>query len=72
MVGEADAAALRLAFTRAVETYPQHLAAFLSREGEIAFRKWWGQFYDAIHSHTAGLDLLAELTRLRELPAKET
>lgn len=66
MSSEADAAALRAAFKRAVATYPQHLAQFLSKEGEMAFRLWWGQFYEAVRDHTAGLRLLAELQQLRE------
>lgn len=63
---EADAAALRLAFNSATETYPRHLAAFLSRDGETAFRAWWGQFYAAVCDHEAGLKVLAELARLKE------
>ena len=62
----ASAASLRLAFNRACETYPRHLAAFLTRGGETAFRAWWGQFYDAVHSHTAGLEVLAEIAQLKE------
>jgi hypothetical protein len=63
---EADAASLRLAFNRAVEKYPQHLCQFLSKDAEAAFRLWWGQFYEAVRDHTAGLAILAELQRLRE------
>lgn len=63
---EADAAALRLAFLDAVNAYPAHLAAFLTREGEAAFRAWWGRLHAAVRDHAAGLALLAELARLRE------
>ena len=64
---EADDAALRLAFNNATETYPRHLAAFLSRDGETAFREWWGQFYAAVRDHRSGLILLAELQLQKEL-----
>jgi hypothetical protein len=67
----ADAAALRLAFLRATETYPAHVAAFLSKDGEAAFRAWWGQLYEAVRDHTAGLEVLAELARLRERSAHD-
>lgn len=68
---EADAAALRLAFNRASEVYPRHLAAFLTKEGETAFRQWWGQFYNAIRDSQAGLRLLAELQELRKRKGAE-
>lgn len=64
---EADAASLRRAFVTAVETYPARLAGFLTKEGEKAFREWWGAFYAAVRDHTAGLRLLAELQRAKEL-----
>lgn len=66
MPDSVDAAALRLAFNKATETYPRHLAGFLSKDGEAAFREWWGQFYNAVHNHAAGLEVLAELARLNE------
>jgi hypothetical protein len=61
---EADAAALRMAFNCAVETYPQHLAKFIGKEAEAAFRAWWGQLYEAVRDHTAGLSLIAKLATL--------
>jgi hypothetical protein len=63
---EADAASLRRAFNAATETYPRHLAAFLSNEGEAAFRAWWGQLYEAVRDHQAGLRLLGELAAMKE------
>lgn len=72
MSDSADAASLRLAFNHACETYPRHLAAFLSKEGEAAFRTWWGQFYDAVHNRTAGLDVLAVIAELREQIKNQT
>lgn len=57
---EADAAALRIAFNKAAESYPM---AYVMPE---PVRLWWAGFYAAIRDHEAGLRLLAELQRLRE------
>lgn len=63
---EADAAALRVAFNRAAETFPISVAHFLERtptgKAEAAkLMAWWGQFYTAIRDTEAGLKLLAKL-----------
>ena len=57
---EADAAALRLAFNRAVETYP------VPHPMPDAVRAWFTRLYEAVRDTTAGLRLLAELQRLGE------
>lgn len=60
MTTESDAAALRLAFNRAAETYPRHIP--MSSEVQA----WWAQFYSAIRDTQAGLAMLAESQQLRE------
>ena len=63
---EVEAAALRQVFNKAVDKYPQHLAQFLSKEAEAAFRDWWGKLYEAVRDTQAGLKLLAEMQRLKD------
>lgn len=58
---ECDAAALRRAFNRAVESYP---AAHPMPE---VVRVWFRELYEAVRDHTAGLRLLAELERTKQL-----
>lgn len=60
---EADAAALRRAFNRAVESYP---AAHPMPE---AVRVWFRELYEAVRDTTAGLKVLAELERAKQLDA---
>lgn len=55
----ARAAALRVAFHRACETYP---AAHPMPESVQA---WWQELYAVVVSSTAGLDVLAEIAKLR-------
>lgn len=59
-LAEAEAAALRRAFNRAAETWPRN------HPMPEAVQAWWGALYEAITSNRAGLDILAELARLRE------
>lgn len=68
---EAKAAALRLAFTRAAETFPASVVVFLQqtpmgRAENDKLMAFWNEFYRAIVDSQAGLKLLAELERLRE------
>jgi hypothetical protein len=63
---DADAAALRLLFNRVVDKYPQHLAQFLTRDGEQAFRQWWTALYEGVRDSQAGLKLLAEMQQLKD------
>lgn len=68
---EADAASLRRAFNHAAETcppnwLPSNVGGRVRDAIEAAFRDWWAEFYRAITSHEAGLQMLAELRRLRE------
>lgn len=58
---EADAAHLRQAFNRAAENFP---SGFVMPD---PVKQWWSAFYCAIRDHDAGLRLLAELQRLKEL-----
>ena len=57
---EADAASLRRAFNRAVESYPA------AHPMPKAVRCWFRELYEAVRDHTAGLKLLAELQRAKE------
>jgi glutathione S-transferase len=69
-----DAASLRRAFCAAAETFPGSVTAFLNRtdagrrEAQLLMA-WWGKFYSSIIDHTAGLAVLAELQRAKELDA---
>lgn len=56
---EADAAALRLAFNRAAETFPW------KHPMPEPVQEWWKALYKAITDRQAGLDLLKELHTLR-------
>ncbi len=56
---EADAAALRMAFNHAAETYPHE------HPMPQKVQEWWAGMYKAITDRQAGLGLLAELRRLK-------
>jgi chromosome segregation ATPase len=69
---EADAAALRLIFSAAAESFPGSVTAFLNRQptenrtspGEREADKlmgWWTALYSAIRDSAAGLKILGEL-----------
>ena len=71
---EADAAAIRRAFDRAAECFPTSVSQFLDRSkaGQIELAKlvqWWGYFYAAVRDHGAGLAILGELVRAKDLDA---
>lgn len=67
---EAECAHLRRAFYAAVDRYPQHLAQFLSKEGEIAFRRWWVILYETVRDTDGGLKMLGEIQVLKDRVAE--
>ncbi len=75
MSTEADAAALRLAFNRAVESYPSSVARFLcaskaGAEQNAILMAWWAKLYDAVRDTNGGGVVLAELAAIKEENAK--
>lgn len=63
MEAEADAAALRRAFNKAAESYPQNLT--MSATAEKILRDWWQPLYAAITSTTAGLEMIGLVANLQ-------